>query len=204
MPVDLATITYLHGSRVSLHGSRENYHFSRQVSELITFHLPDLCRTGCRHMAPRDSAQRWKTGNIWSGTQPGTDCVMWFMVHCRLVATADPAGFRSHSTQTDQSAPEQPSPTPLEQPVPEPPSARVVSTRAASTGAANARPDSFSSFVPWPLRPVSSSPLAMLTPFDEKLAAKVVYSRWRAVSRVSSLTPLGQVWRGHVVATSST
>ena len=136
--------------------------------------VPTRRVTNRRVLSPQQLA-----ASILSCVQPDTTSVA--AVHCRSVSTADPAGFSS-SFHTDEPAstgvassgatishivgPVIAGPAIAGGPSARAASAGAASAGAASAGAASAGPDSFSSSAPWPLQPVSSSPLAMLAPYD--------------------------------------
>jgi len=108
----------------------------------------------------RVSSPQQLAASILSCVQPDTTSVA--AVHCRPVATADPAGFSS-SFHTDEPASTGATISHIAGPV----IAGPAIAGGPSAGAASAGPDSFSSSAPWPLQPVSSSPLAMLAPSDD-------------------------------------
>ena len=127
--------------------------------------VPTRRVTNRRVLSPQQLA-----ASILSCVQPDTTSVA--AVHCRSVSTADPAGFSS-SFHTDEPAntgvaSSGATISHIVGPVIAGPAiAGGPSAGAASAGAASAGPDSFSSSAPWPLQPVSSSPLAMLAPSDD-------------------------------------
>ncbi len=121
--------------------------------------VPTRRVTNRRVLSPQQLA-----ASILSCVQPDTTSVA--AVHCRSVSTADPAGFSS-SFHTDEPASTGATISHIAgRVIAGPAIAGGPSAGAASAGAASAGPDSFSSSAPWPLQPVSSSPLAMLAPYD--------------------------------------